>query len=62
MALLTPTTNKKPFTIKLDELTLDKCEKYKKFSGINSLDEVIEKSLNFVMDKDKEFKKKYKSK
>ena len=59
MALLTSNPKKEHATIKvnLDKNTIDRIQAYLSYSGIETIDEFLEKASNFVFSKDKDFQK-----
>ena len=61
MPILSPTDTNPSIKIELPQSLIEQCQAYAKFAKIHSLDQVIEKSLRYVIDADKAFKKYQKS-
>jgi len=59
MALLTPTTKEEKTQLKLriDSDIVNKVQAYCHYAGITQVDEFFEKAAQFVMGKDKEWRK-----
>jgi len=59
MALLKPSTksDKIQVRINIDSKTVDKAKTYCEFAGIKKIDEFFEKAAEFVMSKDRDWKK-----
>lgn len=58
MALLKPTPKPEKITVEVDNQTLNRAKQYCEFVGLD-LSSMVNQSLDFVMKKDKDFKKKY---
>ena len=59
MALLKPSSksDKTQIKINIDSNTIDKAKAYCDFAGIKKIDEFFEKAAEFVMKKDRDWKK-----